>query len=287
MIVRNTLIFKFISFLFIVRWYNILFVMVAQYFSAFSIIQKNEQNLYQLINNFKLHFIVLATLFSIAAGFIINNFYDFDKDLINRPKPTLFSRLVSKNTSLNIYALFNVIALIVAFMASIKVFIFFVIFISAIWFYSHKIEKIPFLKELFASLLSVAPFFAVMLHYNIFTPFIYVFGLFFMTLVYSRELIKQFQNFNGDKLYNILSIPVYIGFDKAHYFTYFILTISSIIGLSILLFFETDVYKFTFFILSIIINIVCANFLSKENYKIANNLLKICIGLGIISLLFS
>src|SRR5690606_32770118 len=114
----------------------------------------------------KLHGIVLASIFTIAAGFIINNFYDFEKDLINRPAQTLFSRIISKRIALNYYILFNIIALVVAFASSIKIGIFYSLFAFMLWVYSHKLQHMSFIKELAASILSVAAVFAVLLHYS-------------------------------------------------------------------------------------------------------------------------
>lgn len=281
---KNKLAFKLIALFSNIRWYNILLTVLAQYLSAYVIISHSGGNYWQLIYDFKLHAIVLASVFSIAAGFIVNNFYDFEKDLINRPKVTLFNTLISKNTTLNIYLIFNIIAVLIALIASFKICIFFLIFIFSFWFYSHKIQKIPFIKEFAASILSVTSFFAIILHYAKFYPFIFVYGVFFMSLVYSRELVKQFQNYKGDMALNNSSIPVLLGFDKARYFNIFILMLSFFFGFSILVFFGFSIGNY--FLIIALVSIFTNLFLLKYNhFRTVNLVYKILIVLGIFNLL--
>ena len=56
--------------------------------------------------------LVLATAFSTAAGFIINNFYDAERDRINHPQKYLLEHLISLRTQLLLYFLLNGAALV-------------------------------------------------------------------------------------------------------------------------------------------------------------------------------
>jgi 4-hydroxybenzoate polyprenyltransferase len=96
----NKLALKIVALFSVVRWYNILLTIIAQYISAFIFVRKAHLSYEHILLDFKLHGIVLASVFSIAAGFIINNFYDFEKDLINRPHNALFHRMISKKNDL-------------------------------------------------------------------------------------------------------------------------------------------------------------------------------------------
>ena len=96
--------------------------------------------------------------------------------MINKPEPTIFNRAVSKATSLNLYIICNLLALLIGYMASIKIGLFFTAFTALLWVYSHKLQRLAFIKELAASLLSVTCFFAVLLHYNRFYPYVFVYG---------------------------------------------------------------------------------------------------------------
>ncbi|MBL7838316.1 MAG: geranylgeranylglycerol-phosphate geranylgeranyltransferase [Bacteroidetes bacterium] len=275
---------KWLALLSIVRWYNIGLTIFAQYLSAFVLMRDEPQTLRDLLLDFKLHGIVLASLFSIAGGFIINNFYDFEKDLINRPHSTLFNRSVSKRSQLNFYILFNIIAIGIGFMSSFKIGVFFLFFTGALWLYSHKLQKLAFIKELVASVLSVACFFAVLLHFSKFYSFIFIYGAFYMSLVYSREVVKQFINFNGDLALDIHSIPVSLGQDKARAFLGFVMVLSFCGGLGIL--FYEGLSLRNYFILISMITIAFSGYLIQKNrYKQVNTLYKTLLVLGILNIL--
>ncbi len=284
LVTQKPLALKLVALLSTVRWYNILLTIIAQYLSAYAILLHSGQSGTQLLTDIKLHAIVLASIFSIASGFIINNFYDFEKDLINRPHLTLFNRIISKSTTLNLYIIFNLLSILIAFSASIKIGIFFCCFILALWIYSHKLQRMPFIKEFAASILSVTSFFAIVLHFYKFYSFIFIYGVFFMSLVYSRELIKQFQNYNGDKAINITSIPVMLGLEKAHYFSLFIMALSFFCGLSILAFYGLNQgnYYLIICLAFIILNIYL---LKLQKFAGINLIYKVLIVLGILNIL--
>ena len=54
-----------------------------------------------------LFILVLATSISVAGGYIINNFYDSKKDIINRPRKSMIDRLVRQATKLKVYFAIN------------------------------------------------------------------------------------------------------------------------------------------------------------------------------------
>jgi len=74
-----TILHKFFSLLSVVRGYNILIVVIAQYLGSIFIFSPNKPPKEILLDP-NLFLIVLASAAVIAAGYIINNFYDADKD---------------------------------------------------------------------------------------------------------------------------------------------------------------------------------------------------------------
>lgn len=276
---------KLIALLSIVRWYNILLTVFAQYLSAYVLMKDMDRTIFLILGDLKLHAIVIASVFSIGAGFIINNFYDFEKDLINRPEATLFNKWISKQSTLNFYLLFNILCLLVAFAASWKIGLFFSVFIASLWIYSHKLQRLPFIKELAASILSIACFFAVLLHYSKFYPYIFIYGAFYISLVYSRELVKQFINFNGDMALNIQSLPVTIGMDKAKAFSVFVMVLSFLGGLGILL--HDGLLPRNFFILAVLLCLILNIYLlQRSQYKSVNTIYKFLLVAGIVNILW-
>jgi 4-hydroxybenzoate polyprenyltransferase len=112
---------KCISLFSVVRGYNIPIIVLAQYLSAIFILAPEKRALSVLLD-FDLFIIVLASSLTIASGYIINNFYDSKKDLINRPNKSMLDRLVSQKTKLQVYFTLNFIVALLAVMVSFYIF---------------------------------------------------------------------------------------------------------------------------------------------------------------------
>ena len=151
---------KFFSLFSVVRGYNILVIVIAQYLTSIYILA-HDKPLKQVVFDLNLLMLVLASAATIAGGYIINNFYDSEKDLINRPEKSMLDRLVSQNTKLVFYFVLNFIAVIMVSYVSFKAVIFFSIYIFGIWFYSHKLKKRPIVGNITSAILTIIPFFAL------------------------------------------------------------------------------------------------------------------------------
>ena len=124
---------KFFSMFSVVRGYNVLIVIIAQYLSAIYILA-HDKPVKSVVFDLNLLMIVLASATTIASGYIINNFYDSEKDLINRPIKSKLDRLVSQNTKLSFYFVLNFLSAIMASYVSFRAVVFFSVYIFGIWF---------------------------------------------------------------------------------------------------------------------------------------------------------
>ena len=184
--------------------------MLAQYV-AFLFAFNNMEVIWHALKEVKVHLIILSTALSIAGGYIINSFYDQERDLVNRPYRTQFQLLVSKGFTLNLYIFLNVLALMIAWIASPRIFIFFLVFAFLLWFYSHKLSKMVFISEFSATLLSVTGFFSLLLYYHQYNLHFFVFGLALVLSLFGREIYKDLKSIRGDVLYGYQSIATTVG----------------------------------------------------------------------------
>jgi 4-hydroxybenzoate polyprenyltransferase len=194
----------------VVRGYNILVVIIAQYLSSIYILSPSK-TVSSVVFDLNLLMLVLASAVTIASGYIINNFYDSEKDLINRPQKSMLDRLVSQNTKLVFYFVLNFIAVIMASYVSFKAVVFFSIYIFGIWFYSHKLKKLPLIGNLTSAILTITPFFAVFIYYKNFETVIFVHALYLFFILSMRELTKDLENIKGDLALNYKTIPIVYG----------------------------------------------------------------------------
>ncbi len=219
---QKLLLMKIISLFSVVRGYNIPVIILAQYLSALFILAPEKGTLANLLD-LNLFLLVLASSLTIASGYIINNFYDSQKDLINRPNKSMLDRLVSQKTKLSVYFTLNFIVAFIALIVSWRAFLFFSTYIFLIWFYSHKIKKYPLIGNLTAAVLAVIPFFAILLHYYFNLSFeeiesyksnlavIFAHASFLFLLLLIREMIKDLENIKGDLANNYKTIPILYG----------------------------------------------------------------------------
>ena len=149
----------------VVRGFNLAIIVVAQYITAIFIMSPN-QSLLEVLLDRSLLVLIAASAVSIASGYIINNFYDSEKDSINRPQQVNVEKMVSQNTKLMLYFILNILVIIAASYVSFRAVLFFSVYIFAIWLYSHKIKKRPLIGNLTSAILTITPFFAIFLYYK-------------------------------------------------------------------------------------------------------------------------
>lgn len=285
MLSRKTklLLLKIASMFSVIRGYNIPIIALAQYLSAIFILAPEKRALDVLLD-FNLFIIVIASSLTIASGYIINNFYDSKKDLINRPNKSMLDRLVRQKTKLQVYFAVNFIVFLLAFFVSIRAVFFFSTYIFLIWFYSHKLKKMVVIGNLTASFLAVLPFFAILLYYKNLYPQIFAHATFLFLLLLIREMIKDLENIKGDVANNYQTIPVLFGenFSKK---IISVLTISTIIPIYFLIeIFEVG-YMDIYFYVSLIVLIFFIQKLwkseSKTDYLMLHNILKFLVVSGV------
>jgi len=238
MLTRKSKLFltKTVSLFSVVRGYNIWVVALAQYLSSIFILAINKRALDVLLD-WRLFLIVSASSLTIASGYIINNFYDTKKDLINRPRKAMLDRLVSQGTKLKVYFSINLFVVFLASFISWKAILFFSSFIFIIWYYSHKLKKYPIIGNLTAAFLAVLPFFGVLMYYKNFYDVIFAHATFLYLLILLREFVKDLENIEGDLVADYKTIPVLYGEVAAKY------TITVLIILTIIpVYFLIDVY---------------------------------------------
>lgn len=194
----------------VVRGYNILVIVIAQYLASIYIFA-SDKPLKKVLFDINLLMLVLASAAVIAGGYIINNFYDSEKDLINRPNKSMLDKLVSQNTKLSFYFVLNFSAIIMASYVSFKPVLFFSFYIFAIWLYSHKLKKRPIIGNVVSSVLTLTPFFVIFVYYHNFKSVIFVHATFLILIIAIRELTKDLENIKGDLALNYRTIPIVYG----------------------------------------------------------------------------
>ena len=205
---KRTLV-KFFSFFSEIRRQNIIVVILAQYFSAIFIFGSHLRAI-SVLKDFDLLLIILSSALAIASGYIINNFYDTEKDLINRPNKSQLDKLVSKTTQLRTYFALNFTSVCLAWFVSWRAAAFYAVYIFLLWFYSHKMKKnFPIVGNLTASLLVLLPFFGILMHFGNFSWGIFAHAFYLYLILLIREFVNYSVSFTCIRFNLVLRSRLY------------------------------------------------------------------------------
>jgi 4-hydroxybenzoate polyprenyltransferase len=285
---NKSLTFKFIGLFFSARGYNILIIILAQYLASIFILAPDSFTLKEILFDENLFIIVICSALVIASGYLINNFYDSEKDLINRPLKSYIDNKVSPRTKLFIYFVLNFLSVILASYISFRAVLFFSAYIFGIWIYSHKLKRITFIGNMIAASLAIAPFFAVFVYYKHFENVIFFHAVFLFLLILIREITKDLENLKGDFAQNYNTIPVKFGEKYTKTFLSFIFSLAFLTTLLLVYFFNLGYMNYYFYTcLGAFVFLVIYLWSSHKRlqFKILHLLLKILIIVGVFSIL--
>ncbi len=285
LILKSTL-FKFFSLFSVIRIYNILIIVTAQYLTSIFILSPNT-DIVKIIFDPYLFLIILCSSIAIGSGYIINNFYDEEKDLINRPIKYNIDKAVKKNTKLKFYLFLNFVVIALAFVISYRAIIFFSLYIFFLWLYSHKLKRILFIGNLFYSILTVTPFFAILLYYKNIDLIIVAYALFLFFIILLKDITKDLKNLVGDFSLNYQTIPVVFGEKFTKAIITLITTVNIILVLNLYLNFNRGLMEIFYFLSIVTLFLFLIKLYKSSNihdYLFLHNILRFIITIGIISI---
>jgi len=278
---------KIISIFSVIRGYNIGLIVLAQYLTSVFILA-HETPILEVLLDPSLFALVFSTVAAIASGYIINNFYDQEKDLINRPQKSILDHMVSQKTKLSLYFVINVLALLFSSFISLRAGLFFAGYMFFIWLYSHKIKKQPVLGNLTSALLSITPFFAILLYFKNYNLLIFVFGFYLFLILAIRELVKDLENIKGDLTLNYKTVPVVYGEKATKLMMSILIALNCLVSVILVFYFELRLMH-SFFIGAtvylIILLFMIWNAQRQQDYNRIHNFLKFLILAGVFSIL--
>ena len=283
---QKSIFFKFLSIFSVVRIYNILIIVLAQYLTSIFIL--SDKKLFDVIFDFNLFLLILCSSLSIASGYIINNFYDQKKDIINKPIKSKIDDVVKKSTKLYFYFILNFVVIFFASIISLRAVIFFSVYIFFLWFYSHKLKRLLFLGNLFYSLLTITPFFAILLYYKNIDLIIAAYALFLFFILLLKDITKDLKNLVGDFTENYQTIPVAFGEDFSRIIISLITFINVILIINLFINFSDgymNIYYGISLILLLIFTIKLYNSKKVSDYLELHNILRLIIWLGVFSII--
>ncbi len=263
-----------ISFLKLIRLPNLLIMALSMYLMRwFLIIPSTSQTNFEFsLHPFHFFLLTLSVLLISAAGYIINDYFDISADLINKPKKIIINKKITRRQAILLHLFFSIsgagTGIYISYVAgSIWLSGIFLFAILLLWLYSASFQKIFLLGNFSIALLSaLTPMLPwifevtsihLFYHHSLFNFkalnhifFFYFVFAFLITLI--REIIKDMEDIEGDKMFGYQTLPVVSGLKSAKNM---VMSISFLL-LGFIVYFQLFLYST--FAFPVIFYLVCA-----------------------------
>lgn len=279
---------RLLSLLSVTRVYNGFLVILAQYLSAIYIFARAEP-IERLLRNSELHLIVLASFLVVSAGYLINQYYDLPKDLINKPFKSMIDLQRTPSSLMRWYALLNLVALLLSLFVSFRATLFFLGYLLSIWLYSHRLRRLLIWGTLFSAFLAVSPITALFLYYQHLEWKIIGFALFLFLLLWIIALVKDLENLPGDLAVGLKTLATSWGIEASQRLIRIVLGAEVLLSLCLLYFYDLSLMRYYFFastLLFALLFVWVRRLKEPKNYSETHWILKLFVLLGTLSILF-
>ncbi len=296
------------KFLQLIRYKNLLLLALMQLIIRFGYLEQIHIPLSLFYWQYAL--LILATVLIAAGGYVINDIFDQETDQHNKPNKVIIGTFISETTAYSIYAALTIAGVACGFVLSNSIShpnfaILFVLIATLLYIYASTIKQIAVIGNiLIAALLAfsviiigifdifpntfesnqqqMALAFSILLDYAKFA--------FFINLV--REMIKDIEDIEGDKIQEMKTLPIIIGTIKTTKIAFILLLVPTLY-----LFFYLNQYLFSnnlyygiFYLMILVIApiILCLiriwNAKEKKDFRQISIILKWIIFFGILSI---
>jgi 4-hydroxybenzoate polyprenyltransferase len=228
---------KLRSILSLIRFPNLVIIAATQYAMRYLLMEPllPSDTFTLQFGDLQFFLLSLSTIFIAAAGYIINDYFDTQADLINKPAKVVVGITISRRVAMTMHALLNIIGVGIGIYLSfyIKIPSLSIVFLTAtglLWFYSTNYKRqflvgnlsvafltglVPLMVVLFEIPMLNRAYGDIMLRNQ--TSFNYIFAwvggfsffAFLTTLI--REVIKDAEDAEGDRAYGMRTIPIVLG----------------------------------------------------------------------------
>ena len=259
------------------------------YVSTFFLFNQ-EESLRKFVFDYKVHGIILCAMLSIAAGGIINRFYDKEKDEVEKPFRSRLQSFLKEKYFLYSYVILNVFSLGISAVLSWRIFVFFLIYQFIIWFYSHKLSKMLIINNLTFVSLTLYPFFGLLVYYKHFSYKLFLMAAFLFLIMLTIDLIKDVLTSNVDRVFGYNTIANVFGKKVSYIVIGFVIFANVLVSILLLFFIPKTNYMLGYFSLSILFFVMMSfPILTYQKSKLfwVINFFRIWVFIGVIFMLIN
>lgn len=271
----------------LIRWQNLLIIVLTQFLMRYAIIKPvagllsitlfSDGSIEPLA--LQLPFIdfiilVLSTVTIAAGGYVINDYFDIRTDLINRGD-IIVGKRISRRRAMMWHNILNIAGVSAGFYISFRVGYFwlgtiFLLVSGLLYFYSSTYKRMFLIGNIIVALLTAmvpmmvlayelpviyshyAPLTIEMPSLSILAYWVGGFAIFAFITTMAREVIKDMEDFEGDRAYGSSSFPVVAGIGVSRIFVVMAQVIALGLIITVWAKFLGDYYTLAYMIVTII-----------------------------------
>jgi 4-hydroxybenzoate polyprenyltransferase len=232
-----------VAFFRLIRWPNLLFIVITQSLFYYCIYVPLLLHFPTTTNQFLFFLLVISSVFIAAAGYIINDYFDIQIDIINKPERMVINRFIKRRWAIVWHFILSFIGIFLSFYIGFVTGEWLIGFINIFCVVALVLYSTTFKRKLLSGNLIIAALTAwVILVVYIFggadvfsirgwapqTPELNVRQLFKFMLLYAsfafimtliREVVKDLEDMEGDRKYKCTTMPIAWGVPTAKVFT--------------------------------------------------------------------
>lgn len=237
------------QFIRLLRPVNLLVILLTMYGMRVFFLPYIDEQRERIIHSepFDFFLLVFSTMIIAGAGNIINDYFDVKADRINKPDKVIIGKYIKPRWAIVSHWIMNLIAFSIAIYLSYRYRTFWYMFvhlfsINVLWFYSMYFKRRFLIGNVLIALLTALVPILCGIHFiqlvdssnqvhlpaswngdltigisgdGIKTFFVIVFALFAGGLNLIREIVKDIEDIDGDKLIKAKTLPIVLGMQKS------------------------------------------------------------------------
>ncbi|MGZ4037938.1 MAG: geranylgeranylglycerol-phosphate geranylgeranyltransferase [Bacteroidia bacterium] len=300
---------KFFALLKLIRIENLLIMIFTMVCMRYFVIQTLFTRIYFSEGPFWI--LVTSTTLIAAAGYIINDYFDYKTDQINRPETVVIDKVINRRFAMLLHIILSAAGLLLgAWLAyryyALRLVLFQVFAIVMLWFYSTDLKKqlltgniiialltatipfMPFAYEVLSGAYHNSAYFDQNPNIKLALGITLLFSGFAFLTSLIREIIKDMEDFKGDIQTGCRTMPISWGITSTKVFCFFLIVIAlGILCFSILTLWYWKYKPAAFYLsMTVFFPLLMLIFLvikakTPQNFKLASLFLKFIMLFGI------
>ena len=302
-----------VAFFKLIRWPNLFFIALTQilfFYCILPFVNKGIQT--SSLSPLIFYLLITASVTIAAAGYIINDYFDLNIDLINKPSKLIIERHIKRRWAIFFHIFLSGIGFVISCYVGYKLRNIYIPFfnllaIASLWFYSTTFKKKLLIGNVLISLLTTWVILVItvaeygLIRNSLVSSFIiprllkvsFLYAGFAFAISLIREVIKDMEDLQGDIKYGCETMPIVWGIPVSKVFAGVWLVVLTG-GVAVLQFYVLQLGWWLSAIYCVLLIIIPLLWVLKQLYRAQNaadfsrlsSVVKIVMLTGIISMVF-